>query len=166
MFSKKHEQNAFSGDERTAIDSKRRSVSGPSILGSGLHVVGKLKSMGDMQIDAQFEGDVICKSLVIGRHGTINGNIIADEISVYGRVNGDIRGRKIELAGTAEVDGDIVHQSITAEPGAFFNGNSRYSDDPLATKTTQVSRPNAKPQANLQSRSLLIEGETLKDQVS
>ncbi len=140
MFRKKKEPVAPAAAASTAFDSNRRRVSVPSILSSDLQVVGKLESMGDMQIDGQIEGNVRCKSLVVGRHGIIKGEIIADEITVSGRVNGDIRGRKVELLSSAEVEGDILHEFLVVQSGAFLNGNCRHSENPLGIEKQPAER--------------------------
>ena len=90
-----------------------------------------MDSAGEVQIDGQFEGTVRCKLLIVGSQGAIKGEIIADEVTVVGQVNGDIRGRKVELLSTAEVEGDILHESLEVQSGAFLNGNCRHSENPL-----------------------------------
>jgi len=38
------------------------------------------------------------------------------------------------------VEGDILHEALAVETGAFFEGNCRHSDDPLA-ENAQASEP-------------------------
>src|SRR5690606_41901369 len=49
-----------------------------------------------------------------------------------GRVEGSVRARKVMLARNAHVLGDIVHQSLSVEMGAVFEGQCRYLQDPLS----------------------------------
>jgi cytoskeletal protein CcmA (bactofilin family) len=51
---------------------------------------------------------------------------------VHGRVEGSVRARKVMLARNAHVLGDIVHQSLSVEMGAVFEGQCRYLQDPLS----------------------------------
>ncbi len=44
---------------------------------------------------------------------------------------GRIRARKVLLAATSHVEGDILHEAFAVESGAFFEGNCRHSDNPL-----------------------------------
>jgi hypothetical protein len=44
---------------------------------------------------------------------------------------GRIRARKVQLASTSHVEGDILHEAFSVEAGAFFEGNCRHSDNPL-----------------------------------
>jgi cytoskeletal protein CcmA (bactofilin family) len=67
-------------------------------------------------------------------------------------VMGSVRGRRVMLQSTSHVEGDIFHQSIGIEQGAFFEGKSRRSQDPLAGAMEQVKQPQASliPQAGPQ----------------
>jgi hypothetical protein len=51
---------------------------------------------------------------------------------VHGRIEGSVRARKVMLARNAHVLGDIVHQSLSVEMGAVFEGQCRYLQDPLS----------------------------------
>jgi cytoskeletal protein CcmA (bactofilin family) len=58
--------------------------------------------------------------------------VAAEEVTVRGRVQGSIRARKVLLASTCHVEGDILHEAFSVETGAFFEGNCRHADNPLA----------------------------------
>jgi cytoskeletal protein CcmA (bactofilin family) len=103
----------------------------PSIISADLIVTGTLVSNGDIQIDGVVEGDVRSIGLVIGEKAEIHGEILAEDITVRGRVIGRIRARKVQLAATSHVEGDILHEAFAVEAGAFFEGNCRHSDNPL-----------------------------------
>src|SRR3954451_23499472 len=109
----------------------------PSIISSDLVVTGTLSSTGDMQVDGRVEGDVHSAALVIGEKAVIQGEVLADEVTVRGRVEGSIRSRKILLCSTCHVEGNILHEAFAVEAGAFFEGNCRHSDNPLADETSR-----------------------------
>ena len=112
---------------------KRAVKSGvPSIISADLTVTGALVSSGDVQVDGRVEGDIRVSSLVVGEKATIQGDIYAEEAIIRGRVNGAIRARKVQLCTTAHVEGNILHEALAVEAGAFFEGNCRHSDNPLA----------------------------------
>jgi cytoskeletal protein CcmA (bactofilin family) len=120
--------------------------SAPSIISADLVVAGSLKSEGDIQIDGTVEGDVHSAGLVIGEKANIQGEVFADDITIRGRVLGRIRARKVHLAATAHVEGDILHEAFAVEAGAFFEGNCRHSDNPLADAAKKpVVQPAAAP---------------------
>ena len=105
--------------------------SAPSIISADLVVNGNLISTGDIQVDGRVEGDVRSAGLVIGDKAVIHGEVLAEEVTIRGRVVGRIRARKVQLAATSHVEGDILHQAFAVEAGAFFEGNCRHSDNPL-----------------------------------
>jgi cytoskeletal protein CcmA (bactofilin family) len=106
--------------------------SAPSIISADLVVNGTLTSTGDIQIDGRVEGDVHSAGLVIGDKALIHGEILADDLTVRGKVQGSIRARKVLLCSTSHVEGNILHEAFSVESGAFFEGNCRHSDNPLA----------------------------------
>ncbi len=109
--------------------------SAPSIISADLVVNGTLMSTGDIQIDGRVEGDVHSAGLVIGDKALIHGEILADDVTVRGKVQGSIRARKVLLCATSHVEGNILHEAFSVESGAFFEGNCRHSDNPLADDT-------------------------------
>ena len=109
----------------------------PSIISADLVVTGTLSSTGDMQVDGRVEGDVHSAGLVIGEKAIIQGEVLADEVTVRGRVEGSIRARKILLCSTCHVEGNILHEAFAVEAGAFFEGNCRHSDSPLAEENAR-----------------------------
>ena len=122
----------------------------PSIVSTDLTVKGTLTSTGDIQIDGYVEGDVHSVGLVIGDNAEIHGEIFAEDVTVRGRVIGRIRARKVMLAATSHVEGDILHEAFAVEAGAFFEGNCRHSDNPLGDEVRkpvqgQLSQPQLSP---------------------
>jgi len=131
MFSSKKEtppppSNAVPPAKRAARSSA------PSIISADLIVNGTLTSTGDIQVDGRVEGDVHSTGLVIGDKAFIHGEIMAEEVTIRGRVQGSIRARKVLLCSTSHVEGNILHEAFAVETGAFFEGNCRHADNPLA----------------------------------
>jgi cytoskeletal protein CcmA (bactofilin family) len=110
---------------------RARALSAPSIISTDMAISGSLRSTGDIQIDGRMEGDVHSIGLVIGDKAEIHGEVFAEDVTVRGKVVGRIRARKVLLAATCHVEGDILHEALAIETGAFFEGNCRHSDDPL-----------------------------------
>src|ERR1700733_13231090 len=116
----------------------------PSIISTDLTVKGLLTSTGDIQIDGYVEGDIRSVGLVIGEKAEIHGEIYAEDVTVRGRVMGQIHARKVLLAATSHVEGDILHEAFAVEAGAFFEGNCRHSDNPLGDevkKSDEAKKP-------------------------
>ncbi len=104
----------------------------PSIIGEDLTIKGNVNSKGEIQVDGDIQGDINCGSLLLGDKSHVNGNVVAEDVVVRGRVVGSIRGLRVTLQAQSHVEGDIFHQSLAIEQGAYFEGKSRRSDDPLA----------------------------------
>ena len=100
----------------------------PSIISGDLKIHGNLTSAGDLQIDGIVEGDIQSRSLTVGEGAAVTGNIQADTVRVCGQVTGQIKAGTVNLERTAKVMGDIVHQILSLEPGAFLEGHVRHSD--------------------------------------
>ena len=115
-----------------------------SVLSSDLHVVGNLKTTGDIQVEGTVEGDIRAHLLTIGESATIKGEVVADDVVINGRIIGRVRGLKVRLTATARVEGDIIHKTIAIESGAHFEGSVQRQDDPLSgAKAKQLAAPAA-----------------------
>ena len=121
----------------------------PSIIGEDLTIKGNITSRGELQVDGQIEGDIRCGSLLLGDKSKVTGGIAAEDVVVRGHVVGSIRGVRITLQAQSQVEGDIIHQSLAIEQGAYFDGKSRRSDNPLA----EIKAPGANGATNSASHS-------------
>ncbi len=104
--------------------------SAPSLISAGLEIEGNLKTDGELQIDGVVHGDVDAGVLTVGEQARIDGEIMADEVLVRGQVDGQIRATKVSLAKTARVIGDVMHEALSMEAGAFLTGHCRHADNP------------------------------------
>ena len=117
----------------------------PSIISADLIVRGALFSAGDVQIDGRVDGDIRAGGLIIGEKAVIVGDVYAEEIVVRGRVEGGISARKVSLSSTCHVEGNILHEALSVEIGAYFEGNCRHSDNPLANAPENVAAIERRP---------------------
>jgi cytoskeletal protein CcmA (bactofilin family) len=115
----------------------------PSIIGEDLTIKGNITSKGEIQVDGEIEGDIRCGSLLLGDKSKVTGGVAAEDIVVRGHIVGSVRGLRITLQAQSHVEGDIFHQSLAIEQGAYFEGKSRRSDDPLAEIKTTGSNGSA-----------------------
>ena len=104
----------------------------PTIIGEDLIITGNVNSKGEIQVDGEIQGDVHCGSLLLGDKSTVTGGVVAEDVVVRGKVIGSIRGLRVTLQAQSHVEGDIFHQSLAIEQGAYFEGKSRREDDPLS----------------------------------
>jgi cytoskeletal protein CcmA (bactofilin family) len=109
----------------------------PSVIGPDLTILGNLVSKGEVHVEGEVQGDMHASHIMVGEKAKVTGSIVAEEVVVRGHVMGSIRGRRVSLQSTSHVDGDIYHQTLAIEQGAFFEGKSRRAEDP----TAGISRP-------------------------
>lgn len=95
----------------------------PSIISADLKITGDLVSSGEIHIDGTVEGDIQCSALIVGVNGSVIGEIQAESVRLHGKVNGILRAKTVFLASTAHMIGDITHESLAIEPGAFMEGH-------------------------------------------
>ena len=115
----------FSGNRKEEEKVKpARSNAMPSILAESLTIEGNLVSAGEIQIEGQVTGNL--------EVGSINGDISAGKMVIRGEVNGAMRGDEITVTSTAVIHGDIVHASLSIEPGAKIDGHLKHSETPRA----------------------------------
>lgn len=106
----------------------------PSVIGTDLTIIGNLESRGEVQIDGDLQGDIHASRIVVGERARITGSLIAEEIVIRGSVQGSIRGNSVTFQATSHVEGDVFHKSLAIEQGAYFEGKSRRSDDPMSVQ--------------------------------
>lgn len=122
----------------------------PSIISADVVMRGNIDAAGEVQFDGALEGDIHAASLIIGEKASVKGEVVCENVTVRGRVEGGIRAKSVSLAATSHIQGDILHSSLSVESGAHFEGNCRHSDDPLseaAAKDFRKARPTATPAA-------------------
>jgi cytoskeletal protein CcmA (bactofilin family) len=113
-----------------------------SIISSGMKITGDLECAGVVKVDGRIDGSVTgARQVLLGRGGAVHGNVIADEVVIGGVVDGAIvAAERLELQGTAVVNGDIETKSIIVLEGASINGVVRMSD---ANAAGRAGRPEA-----------------------
>jgi cytoskeletal protein CcmA (bactofilin family) len=88
-------------------------------------IVGKVNCDGTIKIFGRIEGELHGSTVVIADGAQMEGDVIAEDLTVGGRVKGTIHAKRVKLIGTADVDGDIYHRSLSIEENARFEGSSR-----------------------------------------
>lgn len=106
-----------------------------SAISSDFIITGHVTCNGEAQLDGEVNGNVECHDLVVAKNGRIKGDIRAENVVVYGRVNGSIHGTQVALKAGASVEGDIFHRGLAIEMGASFLGRSDLLPDATAPDT-------------------------------
>jgi cytoskeletal protein CcmA (bactofilin family) len=93
-----------------------------------------LKTKGDIQIEGEIQGDVHAVRITVDEGARTSGALIAEEVLMRGSVQGSIKSNSVILQSTSRVEGDVFHKSLVIELGAFFEGRSRLSPDPMSAQ--------------------------------
>ena len=98
---------------------------GPVVVRRNRRFEGLLTFRGRAQIDGELRGEVQCRgTLRLGPEAVVQGNIDADELIIGGRLRGDATARlRIELCGTARVEGTIRAPRVALAEGCLLDGS-------------------------------------------
>ncbi len=106
--------------------------SSPSMVAQDVTIEGNITTTGELHIDGTVYGAVRARSCVIDLNGFVHGEITADEVYIRGRVIGPIRGTHVNLYAGAQVEGDILNETISIENGANIYGMISRAEAPPA----------------------------------
>jgi cytoskeletal protein CcmA (bactofilin family) len=161
MFGKSKGNAADTNRDSSSVQDVKRSIVGHSAapgaassISSGLSIVGKIVGEGTLEIFGHVEGEVHASTVQIGDGAKVEGNIVADELTIGGRVKGTIHANRVKLNSTAVVEGDIYHRSLAIEENAQFEGMSRRQENVIDTpslvpaKRSQAHATNVNGQGN------------------
>jgi cytoskeletal protein CcmA (bactofilin family) len=113
-----------------------------SLIASDTTIDGGISGDTELHVDGVVRGDISVARLSIGETGHVEGAIQAEVVEARGRVVGSITAKQVRLYASCHVDGDITHEQLTMEAGAFFQGRSlkfqRPASSPLAQITGEV----------------------------
>jgi cytoskeletal protein CcmA (bactofilin family) len=103
---------------------------GASCIGSDMSIVGKIECNGPAQVLGRIEGELRASDLQISDGAQVEGNIIAQNVTICGRVKGTIRAVRVKLQDGGAVEGDIFHRSLSIDENSQFEGSSRRVENP------------------------------------
>lgn len=122
-----------------------------SVIAQGMRIVGDIECSGVLKIEGVVEGTIRGpRQLLLGRQGEVKGDVHAREVILGGRVQGTVvADERIEIQGTALVNGDVHTKSISVLEGGKINGAVRMDDNVgagVAMGANNIARrPDARP---------------------
>ena len=94
----------------------------PSFLGRGARFRGALEMDGELTVFGHVEGHITALKLVIAAGGLVEGDIVAREVVIGGRLNGRVFAPTVAIEDGAEIEGRIFHTNVTVARGARVTG--------------------------------------------
>jgi cytoskeletal protein CcmA (bactofilin family) len=95
--------------------------SSPSIIAKNSKINGNLHSSGTIEIEGSVYGDINTKTLIIRQSGFFQGKIIAEDVYIQGKFEGNITVGKISISQTANINGEISYQTMSVQDGACID---------------------------------------------
>jgi len=118
-----------------------------SCIGSEMSIVGNVECKGTAQIFGRIEGELRASDLVICDGAQVEGNVVAQEVTVCGRVKGTIRAVRVKLQNGGSVEGDIFHRALSIDENSLFEGSSRRVENPTDSPLVDAKGPKKKDRA-------------------
>ena len=117
-----------------------------SIIAAGMTVSGDIESSGVVKVEGRVDGSIrSARQVLVGRQGTVHGDIETREAVIGGSVEGMITAsERVEIQATASVQGDIVTRTIVVAEGGRINGAVRMEEGKPGVRTpasAQVAEP-------------------------
>ena len=96
-----------------------------NIIGQGTSILGDINSNGDIRVDGTLKGSIKTEGkVVLGKEGVVEGDVICQNADISGIIKAKITvSNLLSLKDTAKLNGDIVTNKLSIEPGAEFTGS-------------------------------------------
>ena len=104
--------------------------------GSGMSIIRNIECSGPTQVFGRIEGELRALDLLIGNGAQVEGNVIAQDVTVCGRVKGTIHAVRVKLQNGGVVEGDIFHRSLSIDENSQFEGSSRRVENPIDSSSS------------------------------
>ena len=116
MSIKKHLTSFKLSNESDTID---------TVIGASVIIDGPIFSKHAIKVDGVVHGSVKTKAnLFIGPDSVIGGDIQGKDITICGKVNGNVTAKgRIIITSKAQISGNMSMEQLVVDEGAVFNGN-------------------------------------------
>lgn len=101
----------------------------------GSKIQGHIESPGDIRVDGTVLGNLnVGGKLVIGPSGSIEGDVVTQELTVNGQIKGKLNVKGLTtLTKSAKIQAELTTEKLAIEPGAQFTGTCQMgSSKPIA----------------------------------
>ena len=123
-----------------------------SIVGQGMTISGDLSFSGKLKLDGDINGNVQGEYLIIGKTGTITGDVHTETCTCQGKVFGNIKSRDLTVIKGCRIEGNVETVNLAVEAGASLIGEVTVDDKDLRlikTGSAPAQNEKLKPAANM-----------------
>lgn len=102
-------------------------------------IEGNVITQNSIKMDGRIQGNLQAEGqAIIGEHGVVVGDVQSTDLLVFGRLEGNVLAKAVQLKPTARILGNIDTETLQVEPGALYQGNvvmrgAKSSDPALLT---------------------------------
>ncbi len=121
-----------------------------TVIGRSMKVRGEFSGSDDLLVDGEIDGVLKLASsrLTVRAEGLVRAMVLAQEVIVIGRIEGEIRATgRVELRNGAVVVGDIFAGRLSMEDGAVLRGRVDPTRASEALPGTETASSDEAPQA-------------------
>lgn len=94
-----------------------------SVIQEDLTITGMVMTDGAVEVHGTLLGDMFAKTVYVAPGALVRGDLVAEAVSVAGVHEGRVTARSVLLGSNARCKGAILHQRLTIEDGAEFEGS-------------------------------------------
>ena len=111
-----------------------------SLIGEQTSIKGEIEVKNGVRIDGKFEGTIRAEWVVVGKKAEVKGEINANEIIIWGKVNGKIIAKNlVEIQSTGIFEGELFTNKLAIVEGGFFEGkSSKFREKPSLVSVEKV----------------------------
>ena len=123
------------------VQREREEGAGMANIGKSISIKGDVIGDEDTVIEGRVEGRIELKNhhLTIGPNGDVRGEISAKQVTIVGRVSGNVVAtERAELRDSGRIEGDLLTPRLLVQEGGQLNG--KITMNPVSGSTT-VSKP-------------------------
>ena len=115
-----------------------------AVTGQTARMRGKFEIADSVHVECEVGGElVVGGQLVIGERGVVNATVKTVDAIIHGSYEGDmVASGTVEITVTGKVTGNIETDSLVIAKGGFFNGNVVKKARTAATTTTTDTTTN------------------------
>ena len=116
-------------------------------IAAGTKVHGEITGTAEVMVDGHVEGRLqLDATVLVGKDGRVEGEIVARSVRIEGRVVGNVHGQeRVEVTATGSLKGDVSTADVVITEGAFFEGNVDMSNK--AKQAARAATPAPGPAA-------------------
>ena len=129
----------------------------PSVISKSVNIVGDITNGGNIEIEGNIEGNVTADTITIREGGIIKGNIKSKILNIKGSFNGNANSEKINISDTANINGLLEYNFLSADYGASINCELKRTTEQKATsKIVDILKKESKENKEKELKKSLI----------